>query len=126
MDALYDTHGNAVDADKMDYVTLLEIDGTYTLMSYTLARDIGASLDLYTPGGGGGHAAQRMMREVVGLVDPELEQRIEWDSEYGCFFAYVKTLDDACYLKAVIDLFVYECNPDADPGPMDDSPAFIK
>lgn len=96
-------------------------DGTslgWTAQDYTLCVALGVD-DNY--------AAQALVEEALQRSDRQLFERIRFDSEMGCFFAYADSeADIAALASAVADLVAAGPFPAAIPGGMDASPAFIR
>lgn len=57
--------------------------------------------------------AERMVKDFLIVVDSDLYDRIEHDSEMGCYFAYCKTREDAEALVAHIEFLVESVNDPA-------------
>lgn len=91
--------------------------GGYTAQDYTLAY----ALDLEH-----NRQADELVAAAVAERDPQLADRVRFDSERGCFFAYTDTEDEMRRLVAVVAALVAERNPAAIPGDITTSPAFIR
>jgi hypothetical protein len=89
----------------------------FTAQDYTLAYalDVEHNVD-----------AQDLVEAAVRASDPALAERITWDSEMGCFFAYTHERSDMEQLVAAVAELVEQRNKDATPGTIADSPAFIR
>lgn len=72
------------------------------------------------------YAAEALVRRAVEAVDPGLAERIEFESEYGCFFAHTDTRGDMEALAAIVNAMVDAVSPDAQPGTIWDSPAAFR
>lgn len=86
----------------------------YTAQDYTLCHALGVA---------GNHDAQRVVQTAV--AGTSLEHNIQFDSEHGCFFAYAATSEHMAALADVVAGLVAARNPDAQPGTIYDSPAFL-
>jgi hypothetical protein len=89
----------------------------YTAQDYTLAYALDADDNV--------EAQQRVVDAVVS-VNPELAERVTFDSERGCFFAYTDTEADMRALVAVIADLVAAVAPHAVPGKITDSPVYVE
>jgi len=92
-------------------------DTHFTIMDYTLGEHLGVE--------DGNYGAQEHIRRTLQDKEPELAERITFDSEYGCFFAYAKTREDVDALLDIVDEEIRKANPNATPGNITDSPAFF-
>jgi hypothetical protein len=89
----------------------------YVAQDYTLAL----ALDLPH-----NRLAEELVTKVVRAKDPALVERVHWDSEMGCFFAYTATAADMERLAGIVSEIVVLKYPDAVPGTIVDSSAFIR
>lgn len=106
------------DDREREYYDPTDLPGLfYVAQDYTLAY----ALDLQD-----NRLAEEMVARSVQATDPELATRIRWDSEMGCFFAYTATVDDMESLAKVVSMLVAARHPDAVPGSILDSPAFVR
>lgn len=96
---------------------LADGDWGWTAQDYTLAYALGVDSNL--------EAQQMVIDELTSAANPLLE-RIGFDSERGCFFAYAATEADMAALVEFIAGMVARRHPAAIPGTITDSPAYLR
>lgn len=69
----------------------------FTAQDHTLADALGVRSN---------HEAQRLVHAAVTAVDSVLAERIEFDSEYSCFFAYADSRADMEALAEIVGAVV--------------------
>ncbi len=98
-------------------------DPTDRLGLFYVAQDYTLALALDLPHN---RLAEDLVAKVVRTEDPALAERVRWDSEMGCFFAYTATAADMERLAGIVSELVALKYPAAVPGTIVDSPAFIR
>lgn len=88
-----------------------------TAMDYTL----GAALNV-----NGNYEAEKLVAERLHANFSGIEEKVEFDSEYGCFFANANDAEAMMALLEVVQELVAERNPAAKPGTIRDSPASFR
>ena len=88
-----------------------------TAMDYTLCAALNVA---------GNYEAEQLVSERLHANFSGIEEKVEFDSEYGCFFAYTNDAEAMMALLEVVQGLVAERNPDAVPGTIFDSPATLR
>lgn len=89
----------------------------WTIQDYTLARALGVDNN---------YEAEKLVADELQRTDQSLAERITFDSEHGCFFAYATSEGDITELARIINALVAAGGFEGKPGTILDSPAFLR